>query len=212
WTGPGAPPYLAWLKPAFTWGIFLAALYGALLCMVVLVRRQWYENERLSFPLAQIYLSLLEEPESGRSLNSLLGNKIFWIAFAAIFCLHGWNALARYDPKHFTEIWVWYDINKLFSEPPWVYTDSKIRDAAIFFTVTGVTYFLPTTISFSLWFFYLADQVHLMWLGTATGDPTVYGRQDQHFGAVVAFALAVLWIGRRHWKFLILQALRGPRE
>jgi len=211
WTEGGWPPYWAWVKPALTWGIFLGAMYGALIAMVALVRRQWYENERLSFPLAQIYLNLLEEPERGKSLNALFHRKSFWIAFAAVFCLHAWNGLARYDPRHFTEIWVWYDINKLFSEPPWAYTDSKIRDAAIFFTVVGVTYFLPTTISFSLWFFYLADQLHLMWLGTYTGDPTVYGREDQHFGGVIAFAIAVIWIGRHHWKLLVAQALRGAR-
>ena len=34
WTESTWPAYLAWLKPALTWGIFLFAMYGALLCMV----------------------------------------------------------------------------------------------------------------------------------------------------------------------------------
>ncbi len=54
WTGDGAPPYAAWLRPIFVWGIFIFALYGAMFCMVALVRRQWYDNERLAFPLTQI--------------------------------------------------------------------------------------------------------------------------------------------------------------
>src|SRR5207248_9304739 len=46
WTQGGPIPYRAWLTPALTWGIFLFALFAALICMVTLLRRQWYENER----------------------------------------------------------------------------------------------------------------------------------------------------------------------
>jgi len=34
WTGHGPPPYRAWLVPAVAWGVFLFALYGALLCLI----------------------------------------------------------------------------------------------------------------------------------------------------------------------------------
>ena len=52
WTEDGSYPLLAWIRPAMVWGIFLFAMYGALLCIVAIVRRQWFENERLAFPLA----------------------------------------------------------------------------------------------------------------------------------------------------------------
>ncbi len=32
WTEDGPPPYAAWVKPMLTWGVFLGALYGSLLC------------------------------------------------------------------------------------------------------------------------------------------------------------------------------------
>ena len=59
WTEAGPPPYAAWVRPILTWGLFLAALYGSLLCLVAIVRRQWFENERLAFPLAQILSALI---------------------------------------------------------------------------------------------------------------------------------------------------------
>ena len=81
----------AWIKPGLTWGVFMFALYGAMICMVALVRRQWVENERLAFPLAQIYLTLLEQPERGKFFAPILRRSAFWIPFAAVFLVHIWN-------------------------------------------------------------------------------------------------------------------------
>ena len=93
-TPEGEPiPYWAWVRPAWVWGIFFAALYGALVCLTAIVRRQWNENERLPFPLAQIYLPLIEPPAPGRWFNDLFHRRGFWLAFASVFCLHAWNGL-----------------------------------------------------------------------------------------------------------------------
>jgi hypothetical protein len=205
-------PYAAWIVPILTWGIFLGALYGALMCIVTLVRRQWYENERLAFPLAQIELAVLERPQPGRLLNDMLGRRSFWLAFGAVFLLHCWRGMAQYDPKHFPDIPVYYDFWKLMGNPPWVFADNKLKDAAVFFTVVGVAYFLPQSIAFSLWFFYLAWNVYKMWLGVRTGSSETPGQYDQHFGSLVAFLMAVIWIGRGHWRLILAQAFRGARK
>jgi hypothetical protein len=212
WTGKGAPPYLAWLVPAVTWGIFLAALYGALMFIVVLVRRQWFENERLAFPLAQIELALVESPRKGNWFNDVLRQRVFWIAFFGVFLLHGWNGMARYDPQHFVRIPVSYDLWSLFSDPPWTYVDTKIKDAAVFFTALGAAYFLPSSIAFSLWFFYILWNGERMLLGMFQGDPTPYGQPDEHFGSVIAFAGSIFWIGRKHFAMVLRQAFRGERS
>ncbi len=211
WTGPGAPPYFAWVVPILAWGAFLAALYGALMCIVVIVRRQWFENERLAFPLAQIEFALIDAPKKGNWFNEILRQRVFWIAFFAVFLLHAWNGMARYDPKHFVHIPVSYDLWSLFSEPPWAYVDTKIKDSAIFFTAVGAAYFLPSSIAFSLWFFYILWNGERVVLGLFYGDPTPYGQPDEHFGAVIAFALSIFWIGRKHFGMVIRQAFRGER-
>ena len=57
---PGQPvPYGAWIVPILAWGVFLLGLFGALMFLVTIVRRQWFENERLPFPLAQIRFSTI---------------------------------------------------------------------------------------------------------------------------------------------------------
>jgi len=42
-------------------------------------------------------------------------------------------------------------LSQLMSEPPWSYVDQKVKDCAVFFTVVGVTYFLSSSVAFSLW-------------------------------------------------------------
>ena len=211
WTEKAPIPYAAWTVPIFAWSIFTFAVYGALLCMIAIVRKQWFENERLAFPLAQIQLALVDQPSRGRWLNELMRRRSFWIAFFAVFLLHIWNGLSRYDPKHFSEIWVWYDFNKLMGNPPWSYADPKLKNAAVFFSAVGVTYFLSGSVSFSLWFFFLLNNVFRLTKGSFTGEPDNYGDKDEHVGALIAFLISFLWIGRHHWKLVISQAFRGVR-
>jgi hypothetical protein len=213
WTHSDKPiPYAAWIVPMLSWGVFTFALYGALLCMVTIVRRQWFENERLPFPLAQIQLSLVDQPRPGRWLNELMRRRSFWLAFGAIFALHVWNGLARYFPGVFPEIWVWYDFHRLMTEPPWVYADPKLKDAAIFFSALGATYFVSGPVAFSLWFFFILNNVARFIKGSWTNEPDNYGAMDEHLGGLIAFALVILWVGRRHWRLVIAQAFRGVRE
>ncbi len=213
WNGEGSPPYRAWLVPAAAWGVFLGAMYGAVFCLAAIVRRQWFENERLAFPLAQIQMSLVEAPRPGRWFNSILGNPVFWYAFAGVFLLHLWNGLGNYWPRYWPRIPISYNFWSLFSQPPWSYLDYKIKDAAIFFTVLGATYFITSSVAFSLWFFYVLQSVAQMIQGTLTGDPWLRGLNDQHTGAVMAFAASLIWIGRRHWRMVIAHAFgRGKSD
>ena len=211
WTENSPIPYARWTVPILAWAVFTFAVYGALLCMVAIVRKQWFENERLPFPLAQIQLALVEQPARGRWLSELMRKRSFWIAFFAIFLLHVWNGLSRYFPKHFAEIWVWYDFNRLMGNPPWIYADPKLKDAAVFFTALGVTYFLSSSVAFSLWFFFILNNLARFIKGSFTGEPDNYGVSDEHLGGLLAFVLTILWIGRHHWRLVLAQAFRGVR-
>ncbi len=211
WRPGEMPPYAAWTVPILAWGVFVLALWGATLCMVAIVRRQWMDNERLAFPLAQIELALVEQPEPGRYFNSTLRQRSFWISFAIVFAIHSWNGLGAYFPGRFPEVPVAYDFTSLFTEPPLSFVSGSLKTATVYFTVVAVTYFLSTPVAFSLWFFFLLDSVVRMISGTLTGDPANPGQADQRFGGMVAFGLLVLWIGRAHWWLVIRQAFRGER-
>ena len=53
-------PWTAWVVPVFWWMSFFVGLLATGLCFVILMRRQWANHERLSYPLAQTPVVLTE--------------------------------------------------------------------------------------------------------------------------------------------------------
>jgi hypothetical protein len=208
-----AVPWGRWVRPALTWGIFIAGLYGAILCLSVIVRRQWVENERLPFPLASLYLSLIEPPPPGGLLNSLFRARSFWIAFTVVFLIHGMNAMHLYDPRIWPEIPKGYNSYTLLAERPWYHIEWSFKETTLYFSIIGICYFLQTNVAFSLWFLHvMLLAVGKMVLGESEIELTGGMRTDQTFGAFVPFALAALWIGRQHWAMVARQMFGRTRD
>lgn len=203
-----AVPWAAWSKPAIGWGIFTMFLMCMAIFMMVVFRRQWVENERLPFPLATIYLSLIEPPERGRFLNRLLSNRIFWMGVALVVFIHGFNGLHAYFPK-WPEIPLKYDLNAVFADDPWKSMDGSVKAFSDFsFTVPAVLYFAETRVSFSIWFIFMLRQIVKMWLGAFGEDLTEGMGRDQMLGAVIMLGLAAIWIGRSHLLMVAKQMFR----
>jgi len=208
-----AVPWGAWVRPALPWGIFLAALYGAVLCMSVIFRRQWVDNERLPFPLASVYLALIEPPPRGRVLNTMLASRAFWIAFAAVFVIHGLRALHVYWPQYWPELPLQFDLSSILADAPFNAAQGEFKRQQIYFTVIGLMFFVQTRIAFSLWFFFVLMQVVRMGYGTYHAEFTGAMEEDQRFGAVLAIAIVTLWIARHQLALVARQMFgRGRAE
>ena len=91
----GAIPWDIWVWPLAWWFVFGLALFLAMICLMVIVRRQWVEHERLSYPMMQLPLSLLGV---GKGQKPLLRRGLMWIGFAVPFVLGSINALHNYYP------------------------------------------------------------------------------------------------------------------
>jgi hypothetical protein len=203
--GIDAVPWSAWARPAVAWGAFLFCLYGALFGLTLIVRRQWADNERLAFPLATVYLALIEPPDEGRLVNRMFRSRGFWVAFGAVFLVHAANAMHQYAPTAVPEIPLRYNLASLFTSPPLNSVDGGVKSAQIYFCMIGIAYFLHGGVAFSLWFVYLLTQVVRV---VYPGEITVPMRNDQAFGGMLVFAAAVLWVGRRHW-WMVLRQMAG---
>lgn len=212
WGSVKATPWAQWMRPAITWGLFTAAFFGAILAMMVIVRHQWVENERLPFPLASIYASLVESPEAGRMLNPLFRSPGFWISFGVVFVLHSINVLAAYHPGIFPKIPLRYDLLSLFADPPMSAMHWSIKTSTVYFCIVGITYFLQSSVAFSLWFMFVMVQVMRVILSSFNAELTVEMETDQLFGALIPFTLMTVWIGRAHWAMVLRQMVRGFRE
>ena len=198
----GSVPYVAWVRPMLTWGVFIALFWGLLISLSVIVRRQWAENERLAFPLAMVYHSLIEAPPPGQALNELFSARSFWIAASAVFVLHGINSLHVYLPT-FPEIPLGYDFNSMLADDPWRFMSYGIKNADISFCMVGVAYFLQSKTAFSLWFFFLLSQAALIVTGSQQLNMTEPMMQDQTFGGMLVMTALLLYVGRQHWWMVI---------
>ena len=53
--------------PLAAWGLFFLTLIGMYLCLTILVRRAWIENEKLTFPIVQLPLAMTAD-DAGNGL------------------------------------------------------------------------------------------------------------------------------------------------
>jgi hypothetical protein len=212
WKQVTAVPWSAWVKPALAWGTFFAMLFGAVLFLTLIFRRQWVDNERLPFPLASVFMSLIEPPAPGRAFNRLLSSRAFWIMFGAVCVIHGLGGLSKYDPQHFPELPMSFNLTGVLSERPWSLTDSAFRAQTIYFTIIGMVYFADTRVALSAWVFFIGLQIVRMTMGTSGRELTGGMQLDQGMGAAMAFAVAILWIARRHLGEVVAQMFRGRRR
>jgi hypothetical protein len=210
----GVVPWAAWLLPLVAWSSLLIALFFVMLCVNVLMRRQWVDNERLTFPLAAIPVALAGDEERG--LSRTLRQPLFWLGVVLPLLLRMPGSLHRYFPVipelPLQEVPILY-ANQL--SPPW----KGVGDLtlSLSFWLVGVAYLIPTELAFSAWFFYgvsLLENVTAVWAGLSGERPDVYSNQFPALyaqGAGAAFALTgiTLYMARHHLRDALRKALRG---
>ena len=130
WFGPSDPetvrgffeggfdkvPWLDWLPTILIWAVFSLVFYFTFIFLTMLVRKQWIERERLSFPLLKMPMELLEGVRDKK--HSFLRNKLTWIGIAIPVILHTVNGLNAYFPG-FPAITTDLDISRHLTEHPW---------------------------------------------------------------------------------------------
>ena len=62
----------AWGVPVFFWTLFLGTLGFIMLCLNTLLRRQWTESEKLSYPLVTLPLEMVNPR------TQLFKTRLFW--------------------------------------------------------------------------------------------------------------------------------------
>lgn len=181
-----------WLRPIFWWTVFLATLVWTMACLGSILKKQWMERERLSYPIVQLPLELTQP--KGRFFKS----KAMWIGFsiaAGINLINGVHALL----PAFPEIPIRNtDLGEYFTEKPWDamdWTPIYILPFAV-----GIGFLMPSEMSLSLWFFYIFWKGERI-LGSALGLRSLPGFPydgQQGIGAYMALALLAIIGGRRH--------------
>jgi hypothetical protein len=211
-TSPGVPWY-AWVGPFLNWLPLLGGAFICCLAIAALVRRQWIEHERLPYPIATLTLGFLAEPAPGSRFAAIFSQRGFWIGFAIATVVLASQGLQTWG---FTPIAITttFDFRGSFNGDPWwqVYTHWWLFRVHLFFSIVGLTFFLPLDLSFSMWFFYLLTNLVYLVLHLQ-GVPVGYDHAAKAgVGGFAVECLLILWIGRLYYYRLVKAALVGSAD
>jgi len=184
--------FYRWLRPLLFWTAFLVVLYFCMLCINILFHKQWAERERLAFPIAQVPLGLIAPR------FSILKDRFFWYGLSGALILSLINGLHRLYPRFPGLTYGKFDLGGLFTERPWNAIDVVYIEFLPF--VMGLAFFIPVTLSLSIWFFYWFWKMEMV-LGSVIGLhylPGFPGYWMQGMGAVLFLFVLFLFWSKRH--------------
>ncbi len=183
----------AWWQPILWWTVLLSVLIWVMICIDLLLRKQWIERERLTYPIVRLPIEMTHT--DGR----LFKNKMLWAGFAIAGSIDLINGIHAFFPA-FPEIPVRKaNLGIYFTEKPWDamgWTPIYILSFGV-----GLAFLMPLEMSFSLWFFYLFWKAERI-LGRAMGLQILPGFPydgPQGVGAYLAIACCGLYGGRKHF-------------
>jgi len=205
-------PWEVWFLPLLYWLLFALALFLVMVCMMVILRRQWVVHEKLAYPMAQLPLAMIADDKQGKRIAPLFRNPVMWLGFAIPFTLASLDALHSYS-ANFPRINLSFGSVELFSSGVNI-------ELSFWSSITGFSYLIHQNVAAGLWFFYLITQMEraiyssIGWYEpeAAAGhfsrslDPIL---MHQCMGAMVVLVLGFLWIGRRHLKDVARKAFFG---
>jgi hypothetical protein len=206
--------FIPWLIPVLCWSSFCAVLLFTMLCINVVLRKQWADSERLTFPVILLPLEMTEET------GMLFRNKYMWLGFAiagTITFIAGLNYL--YPSVPHIRI-VRRDIGQYITNPPWNAMGGI--PLGFYFWAIGIAFVMPLEMSFSCWIFYWLMKLELVGcrifglneLRVAGGgfDSSYPFLNSQSYGAYLGFFMMSMWASRRYLYKVLRTALFGNKE
>lgn len=190
-------PWSAWRGPLVRWGIFVGALFAAMMAFMALLRKQWQDYEHLSYPIAQVPTEICRAVEDPRAADGILHNRAFWVGvgFAALVSFSaamgnyfgGWpNLRIRHDVTGLGPIALRMNFDLV---------------------IIGLVFLIPNRVSFSIWALSLTSWVARSFIRTydlgldtymaygVVGHPEL---QHMAMGCMLVFTFGSLYLGRRH--------------
>ena len=189
-------PYAIWLRPMCLWGAFLLALYMTMVGVAVILRRQWMDRERLAYPLVQAAQVIIRSETDKEAINPFFKSRAMWYGASIPIIVGLFTGLAKYFPGFPV-------IQMAWSFP--IFGGQAIN-MTLSFAVLGFSYLISPDIAAGIWGFALLAKIEKALFVTQG----VIKEQDvwavrvtellnyQGLGALIAFVLLGLWVGREH--------------
>ena len=212
----GSIPWALWLPALLHWVPFVLSLYVAMISIVVILRKQWIDHERLVFPMMQLPMAMIQDESTGARpslIKPLFRNWLFWLGFALPFIVGINNGLGRYfpiDPIHVGGTYFYF------------FRDVVGLRMGINFMMVGFAYFIRRDVTLGLCFFYLLYVVYEI-ITTLQGggehdpmlSPWSRGASTFAYQGLGAFAALVgvgLWNSRAHLAHFVRHAVSQAKS
>ena len=184
----------AWLMPVLIWVGFCLLLGMTMLCINILLRKQWQEYEKLTYPIAQIPYEMTRAEEGMRFFR----HRVMWLGVGIAAILNLLYSLHQINPS-FPAIPLYRSIP--MSEKPWNAMNNPGFRISFFPFAIGVGFLIPLDLGFSCWFF------HLFWhfqriIGSIFGWRGAIGfprEMAQIRGVWMGLFVFTMWMGRKHF-------------
>ncbi len=197
----------AWAGPVFWWTLFVTLLLFVAQCLNVLVRPQWADRERLTFPIVSLPLAMTDDADG--TGGGFFRDKVMWAGFALAAGLSLWNGLALFVPTWPAVPLGITDLQPFLTAKPW----NAISWLPVTFYpfVIGLGFLLPLDLLFSCVFFFVFWNAQTVAASALAWDtvPDFPYIKEQGFGGLLGLFAFYLWTGRKHYAAL-WRAAWGP--
>lgn len=204
-------PWGAWAMPLLAWSVAALLMFALYLCLVSLLRRQWVDNEKLTFPLVQLPLEMIQDETAPAFFRS----RVMWIGFAIPAVIHSINGLRNHFPA-IPQIPIIFYMNQYLPGKPW--SDLTATFVTFAFSVIGLSFLLPRDVCFSIPFFLLfsrGQELVASILGRRLDSMPVYPAKFfvgyQSVGASAALAVVLLYLARPYLMPIFRAAMSGAK-
>ena len=199
-----------WLWPLMCWVPLIIAVHATTLCLMVILRRQWVERERIIYPLVQVSLAMIQD--EGDRRNAFFRNPVMWLGFGVPVVIGTVQGLHSYYP-YFPDLQLQNSIT-LFGG---VGIHLKLSVVAL-----GFFFLINQQVAFSLWVFFLLGVLQRGFyhaigvvdpaepaLSVWSGQPSLV---HQSMGAMIVLVFSGLWVGREHLKQVVHKAVSSAAD
>jgi len=203
-----------WVVPVLCWTGFISVLALVMLCINSLMREQWTDREKLSFPIIQLPMALAQ----GGGESPFWRNRIMWTAcliMAGIDLLNGFAFLYPSVPR--INVRFLGDLSTAFPNHPW--NAIGWTPIGLFPFIAAMCLFLPSDLLFSCIFFFFVRKAQQVVAASAGYPQGTFGGgwlvpsppyfSEQTWGAFLGLFVMAGWIARNYLKELWHQIRYG---
>ena len=183
-----------WLRPLCIWGSFMMVMFYVFLCLNTILRKQWSESEKLSYPLISMPLEITKEK------TNFFRNSAMYLGVGIAFVFTIVQGLSTIWPSFPIVNLKNLDLSQYLVNPP--FNAIGVTPIRVYPIAIGITFLVPADLSFSYWFFYLFMKFQYVF-GAAVGINTIPKYpfiNEQCFGFLVGIFVFSLIMGWGHFK------------